>query len=180
MRVFVGVPITEELKKKILPFQKEILSSGADVKLVSPEQLHFTLKFLGEIKDVNNVVLKLRELRKKKFSVEVKDVGVFPSEKVVHVVWAGSESEEFVSLVKAVQDALNDVRKEDYRDVVPHLTVARVRSSKNIRKLLDVIKSFKGKSFGTLVVDRFVLYESVLTAQGPVYKVVEEFRATDL
>ena len=183
MRLFVGIPIAEKVKKNIMAFQKELFESGADLKLVSTQNLHFTLKFLGEVSshDVEKIKSKLEVIKMKKTIVELSGVGVFPNEKLVRVVWVGiKENKKFVSLVKNVQESLKDVKKEDYSQVVVHLTVARVRSSLNFGKLLGAVKQFQGNSFGSFVVDRFVLYESVLTGKESVYYVIKEFRTTDL
>ena len=72
MRVFVGIPVAEEVKEQILKFQKELLKSGADVKLVEPQNLHFTLKFLGEASytNVEKIKSQLKEINPKKMIKE--------------------------------------------------------------------------------------------------------------
>src|SRR3989338_3583443 len=75
-----------------------------------------------------------------------------------------------VSLSEDVQKKLADFRKEDHQSIVPHLTIARV--SEKVK--LDIDK-WKDASFGEFLVSSFVLYESVLTSQGSMYRIVKEF-----
>ncbi|MBI4153242.1 RNA 2',3'-cyclic phosphodiesterase [Candidatus Woesearchaeota archaeon] len=183
MRLFVGVPIAEEIKAEIIKFQNELVRLGADVKLVEPQNLHFTLKFLGDANrdTIERVILDLKKIELKKFAAEIQGVGIFPSERTPRVVWVGiKENKRFVSLAEDMQEKLKDVRKEDHDHIVLHLTVARVKPAKNLARLLSLIKLFQGKYFGELEINRFVLYQSILTAHGPSYTVVEEFKATDL
>ncbi len=178
MRLFVGVPIPEQVKEEIVKVQDKIKESDAELKLVERESLHFTVKFLGEVSEgkVSNVVDRLEKISNKRFLVKLNGVGVFPSKSFVRVVWVGiEENKSFVELVKEVQKELEDVRKEEYKEIVVHLTIARVRSKKNLKELVKVVEKFENIRFEDFVVDKFVLYESVLGKGGPVYKAVKEF-----
>src|SRR3989344_194210 len=169
MRLFVGVSLPEELRKCCALLQKEL---PRQLRFVSVEQLHFTLKFLGEQHDAELIVKILDKvaLRHQAFTVKLHGVGAFPSEHKPHVVWIGTKSSELVALSEDVQKKLADFRKEDHQSIVPHLTIARV--SEKVK--LDIDK-WKDASFGEFLVSSFVLYESVLTSQGSMYRIVKEF-----
>ncbi len=175
MRLFVGVPLPESFRTTLEALQKKLSSSGADLTLVHSRNFHFTLKFLGDVADPAGIISRLEKVKSSPFPVTLSGIGVFPSQKFVRVVWVGTGSEAFVSLARDVQEKLQDVRKEEYKDVVVHLTLARVRSQRNREELLSIVSQLKSKNFGSFVVDRFVLYESLLQRGGPAYRVVKEF-----
>ena len=168
MRLFVGVPIPEELRKRCALLQKEL---PRQLRFVSVEQLHFTLKFLGEQRDVQSIVTVLDKvaLRHQAFTVELHGVGAFPSLHKPHVVWIGAKSSALVALAEDVQKKLADSRKEEHQNIVSHVTLARATGTVK----LDIDK-WKDASFGEFLVSSFVLYESVLTSQGSVYRIVKE------
>lgn len=172
MRCFIAIDVPEKLKEPIKKLQDEIRGYG--VKLVDPENLHFTLKFLGDAESPEEVSKRLEQVKLKPFEVELKSIGCFPSIKSIRVVWIGVEHYmEFINLQKSVEDVLYpEYPKEDF---VPHLTIARAGS----RKLADEISKFIGKNeevrIGKMKIDSFKLKESVLTPRDPVYRDIETF-----
>src|SRR3989344_8390118 len=117
MRLFVGVPIPEELRKRCALLQKEL---PRQLRFVSVEQLHFTLKFLGEQRDVQSIVTVLDKvaLRHQAFTVELHGVGAFPSPQQPRVVWIGAKSSALVALAEDVQKKLAESRKEEHQNIV--------------------------------------------------------------
>ena len=81
MRCFIAVDVPEELKDKIVEIQEKIKQVGANLKLVERENLHFTVKFLGEISDsqIEEVKEFLTKLDEKSFEILIKGLGSFPS-----------------------------------------------------------------------------------------------------
>src|SRR3989338_2381064 len=178
-RMFVAVPVSEEVKNKIKPILSDLSKTGADLKLASLSHLHFTLKFLGDVdeKKIPGIERKLAGIAEqmKGFEISVKGVGVFPSLERINVVWMGVEGSELVSLMKKVENGLDYLKKNDNEEEVAHLTIARVKTARNKEKLQEFLKKFEKKEFGTMAVDRLVLFESELTKEGAEYKVVKEF-----
>lgn len=176
-RLFVGVPLSEEIKEKIKPAVRKLRETGAVLNLVAPENLHFTLKFLGDVEEsgVEEIKEKLSlAVKGSKFTFPIKKVGYFPGGERVNTIWLGAESRELRELMKKVNQALNYIREEK-REEMPHLTLARVKSGKNKEKLLKVLLEVKDEDFGQMIVDKIILYESELKPEGPVYRVVGEF-----
>lgn len=178
-RLFVAVPISEEVKSKINPVVDELVKTGADLKLVSLSHLHFTLKFLGDvdekkIPEIEKTLAGLAE-KTKPFEISVKGVGVFPSLERINVVWVGVEGSDRLSLLKAVGKELDFIRQNDHEEEIAHLTIARVKTGKNKENLQEFVKKFEKKDFGRMIIDKMILFESELTPKGPVYKVVREF-----
>jgi len=174
-RLFIGVPVSEAVKGKVNPLLDEL--KEFNLNLVSLENLHFTVKYLGNVTDeqIDEVKDKLAKVvaDKNSFEINLTKVGVFQNLEKIRVIWIDVEdSSEFVSLMKEVNIELNYIKENDHQEV-PHLTIARVKNVRDKDKLLDFLE--KRKEFGLMVVNKLVLYESELTPEGPVYTVVEEF-----
>jgi 2'-5' RNA ligase len=169
MRCFVAVDIPEEIKEKIAETQKEF--SSFDSKLVERKNMHFTLKFLGEISEnqIKAVEEKLSALVKKiaPFTVLLSSMGAFPSLSYIRVIWIGAIADEFINLHKNVADALKDIGKPES---TPHLTIARIRSPRDKETIARIITRYEKESFGSMLVDKIKLKKSTLTPRGPVYE----------
>ena len=153
MRTFISLDIPEEIKKEITKIQSQLLEFIG--KKTETENLHLTLKFLGEIdeKKIEKVKKRLREIKFEKFETEVDSIGVF-SEKFIRIVWLHlSNCDE---LQKEIDEKLKDLFEKEKR-FMSHLTIARVKNVKDK-------KIFLGK-----------LKESVLSEKGPIYGTIEEY-----
>ncbi len=175
-RLFLGVPVAEEVKERITPFAQELSASGADLKLVSVDNLHLTLKFLGEVDEekIPEIINKVSAITLPPFSISFQGVGVFPSLERINVIWIGIQSSELLSLTTKINTRLDYIRKED-REEIPHLTLARMKSAKNKETITQFVQKYQHPSFGTMLLDRFFLYESKLEPEGPKYTVLREF-----
>ena len=174
MRCFIGVDVEEKLKEKIVKIQKNITRAG--IKLVERENLHFTLKFLGEIDDekIEQVKKKLSEVSFKAFKIFIKGVGAFPNINYIRIIWIGCDSPEMNKLSEIVDEKLAGIgfkRNEKYQN---HVTIARVRI-KPPEKLIKKIRELKDTEIGEMVVDKIKLKESKLTPSGPIYSDLKTF-----
>ncbi|ADL12208.1 RNA 2',3'-cyclic phosphodiesterase [Acetohalobium arabaticum] len=181
MRSFIAVDLAnEEVKDKLVEIQKEIkaLHSGK-IKLVKPENLHLTLKFLGEIEDTE--VEELEEMLEgfKEYSqqeINVSELGVFPHYGYMKVIWAGLKENE---TLKQIKSELEDKSAElgfdrDTKDFHPHITIGRVKNIWAKDKLVNKLKEFVDQDFGKLKLDKLKLKKSTLTSDGPVYETISE------
>ncbi len=177
MRCFIAVDLDEKLKEKVINMQKPL--NVPDVKLVEPKNLHFTLKFLGEIDEnvKEQVSKRLKEMAEssRPFTVLISGVGAFPNEKFIRVVWIGADNEDkdFLKLHKTVDDSLSGMFKKERP--VPHLTLARVGYIKDKSEIESFITHNRGVVIGEMNVDRIKLKKSTLTRNGPIYENLEEF-----
>ena len=176
MRCFVAVDIPEELKSRISSVHEEF--SSLDVKLVEPENLHFTLKFLGEIDEteIEAVSEKLSAVAKtlSPFSVLLSGIGAFPSLSYIRVIWIGALSDDFLNLHNTVAVSLKNIGKPE-KEAVPHLTIARVRSARDKEIIARIIKRYEKESFGSMQVDKIKLKKSTLAPRGPIYEDIMSF-----
>ncbi|MDE1858642.1 MAG: RNA 2',3'-cyclic phosphodiesterase [Thaumarchaeota archaeon] len=181
MRAFVALEVPGNVLDSLVAFQRELSASGADLKLVERENLHFTVKFLGEITDAQAAEAdsRLRRLSLRSARVEVKGVGAFPSASRPRVVWVGVAREQehlILPAANAVIDALEGIGERDERPFQLHLTLARVRSERDVHVLQGVIRDNAERVFGTADLVTLKLKSSQLTPQGPIYRDQGEYR----
>lgn len=175
LRVFVAADITDrELAKKLVEVQSILASTAADLKLVEAQNLHFTLKFLGEISDhvVQEVSGHLDRIVLDSFNMIFRGMGVFPNRSHISVVWVGLDGDSGESLKKLaslVEDNLRYLQIGDTRPFHPHLTLARVRSGRNRERLLEVVDSMVQQELGSETLTKISLKKSTLTPAGPIY-----------
>lgn len=173
MRAFIGIPIADALKLRILEIRSGLERAAADVKWEKPDHYHLTLKFLGEIEEVDRLRELLRAIALPPFDVEFAGLGTFP-----RVVWIDVKGDvaKLRDLAAACEKAALEIGVEkEARPWTAHLTIGRVRSSKNLDRLWKAVKSKAAEPVGPQRVEDFALYRSTLTPQGAVYEIVERF-----
>src|SRR3989338_969152 len=178
MRLFIAFDSPDDVKECMAAMQEIIGGNLAEIRYVKKEQMHLTLKFLGEVQP--NIMEKIKdELRKvtfKPFTVYLDSIGVFPNEDYIRVVWVGLEPEDkVIGLQRSIDEKLEKLFKKE-KDFKAHITLGRVKYVKDKEQFLSRLKGIKveKKSFR---VDSFRLMKSTLAWQGPIYEAVEEFNA---
>ncbi|MFA5077380.1 MAG: RNA 2',3'-cyclic phosphodiesterase [Candidatus Micrarchaeia archaeon] len=169
MRIFVAVDSPPWIKKKLAMTQKELPLEG--VRLVAPENIHVTLKFLGEVsaKKIPSIEQRLGAIEHEDFEIRVKGLGAFPSEEYVKTVWAGCKGAGLKGLAKKVEDALDEFPKEEFTG---HLTIARVTGKAPLKGIFNDYRDFR---FGFFNAQKFRLMASALTSSGPKYSVLAQY-----
>ncbi len=174
MRVFVAVPVPREVRARAADAGKELAADG--ISLVRPENMHLTLRFVGEVQpsEGESIALELDRVVFKRFPCSVRGAGVFPDEHHVRVVWAGVESGgSLEALAAKVAQALKG-HGGDQR-FSAHLTIARVKRRFDAAPFLS---KHRDEDFGSFEVSEFHLIESVLGGpQGPQYRVIRSYPA---
>jgi len=170
MRLFFGIPVSEEVRAFYLETLKPQLEAEFIGKFVETENLHITMLFLGEVEKVdflNEVKENLKAITH--FQVTVRGYGYFgrPPRVLFMDVTRGIDD------LTVVHDAI--CRSMKIRDTrfAPHVTLARIKKSP--RDIDAVLELMPHKEFSWLV-PSVVLYESKLTSKGPIYTVFEEIR----
>jgi 2'-5' RNA ligase len=151
------------------------------IKWVDKNGLHITLLFLGttdvvEIVTIKNILNNIGNLFAP-FRLKLKSMGAFPSKDYPRILWMGIDSDS--SLFDLQKVILNDLHKNiidgDYK-YTPHLTIGRIKGGvKNPVKVKECLLNWKDWQDSELIIDQFVIMESLLTQQGPVYNVLETF-----
>ncbi|MEM4312206.1 MAG: RNA 2',3'-cyclic phosphodiesterase [Nitrososphaerales archaeon] len=181
MRSFLALDVkSPEVLFKISEIQSKFLATNADLKPVSKENLHFTLKFFGEIDSnmVERIIEKLKTLNFRKFFVTYRGLGAFPNLKRINVIWIGV-NEGAEKKLKEISDRINENLLEfgfsEDKPFTPHLTILRVKSGKNIYKLAELIQNYQAYEFGSEVMVSLTFKKSELTPRGPIYTNLAEF-----
>jgi 2'-5' RNA ligase len=183
LRCFIAVEVADtKVLDRLLELGKVLTATGATVKLVEAQNIHATLRFLGNVSRsrVEEVGKVLDEVEFHPFDVELKGVGVFPNLRRVNVVWVGIErgDVELLNVFNQLEVKLKGVGfKPDRRGFSPHITVARVSSGRSRDALVDVVSNWSDKVFGVFGVDAIHLKKSVLTPRGPIYSTLYEASA---
>ncbi len=168
------------MRENLTKAEEELSKTRADIKLVERENLHFTVKFLGEVPDsvADDVDRRIGTLALRTMEVSVRGLGVFPDLRRPRVVWAGVAPQDFALISASGQkviDALEGIGASDERGFHPHITLARVRSPRNHEALVAVLRDYSTKEFGRTRITTLKLKSSVLTPNGPTYRDVREY-----
>lgn len=178
MRLFVALELPDEIKAELSSLTQKLKSVDMDAKWVKPENIHITLKFLGEVPDIEvagvRKGVKEAVLGKKPFEVSLEGAGAFGRPPRVLWVDLGKGKKKVVELIKDLNSSLDHIRKEA-REPSPHITLARIRFCRDIQGLNLAVESMKEGGFGGFEVESIELKKSVLTPKGPLYSTVETF-----
>ncbi len=180
MRLFIAVNIDPSLRPPLTEIQEKLRATRAPVSWVKPENLHFTLKFLGEVSEEQLPALRDAFRRSvagmEPFPLSLAGVGTFPSKGRPRVIWVGVEqgAEEMEGLRKRIDDILFPLGfpRED-RPFRPHLTLGRVKPVGRLEPLLDGLRSATVGPVGQMQVDAVKLMQSQLHPTGAIYTSVE-------
>ena len=183
MSTFRGfIEIEINATPSILEFEKEIKKIDADIKLVEPQNIHITLKFLGDVGE--NLIDEIEQIMKdavkemKPFTIRLKGTGVFPNHNYVKVIWIGIKDAQPIEIIsKNIDEKLSKLGfKKEKRGFSPHLTIARVKTAKNKQHLLDIIEKHIDVDFSVQEVNSIKLMKSDLTSKGPIYSTMREVK----
>jgi RNA 2',3'-cyclic 3'-phosphodiesterase len=177
MRLFIAVSIPQHVKEYIAKIQENIDNTSNKIRFVGTDQIHLTLKFLGELQPNVGEEIKgsLKRVVFKPFSVILSSFGVFPSESSISVIWIGLKPEEpILELQKNIDENLKKLFKKE-KNFKSHITIARVKFVDNKEKFIDKLKNIKIKN-KKIDVKNFKLMKSTLTPQGPIYEDIETFQ----
>jgi len=165
---------------KLVEFEKEIKETGANVKLVKPENVHITLKFLGDTEEtlIDEIERITRDSVKEvnPFNIRLKGTGVFPNQNYIKVIWIGiKQGDQIGAIAYKIDEQLSKLGfKKEKRGFSPHLTIARVKTAENKEKLLQVIEKYKDAEFASIEINSIKLKKSDLTPKGPIYTTLRE------
>lgn len=173
LRTFVAIDLPAAPLRDVLG---ELAGIGRPVKVVA-EPLHLTLKFLGDTRraDLEQISTALKGVcvLHAPFEIEVSGIGAFPRPERPSVVWAGvSPAEPLAALAADLDAQLAPLGfPPEQRAFHPHVTLARVKG-RPPQALAETMALYAEESFGTAVVREVMFYESVLSASGSRYTVL--------
>jgi 2'-5' RNA ligase len=180
IRSFLAFDIeNQRILRRLTEAQAILANSGADLKMVKPQNIHMTIRFLGDIQRsmVDDIHEEMKQISFTPFTVELVGLGAFPKLNYPRVVWAG---------IRKGANALKDVfgqleprirglgLQPDTKGFSPHLTIARVRTGRNKAGLTELIRELADYEFGTVNAECLRLKKSDLTPRGPIYSDLRE------
>lgn len=180
IRSFIAFDIdNESIIKRFSEAQATLVNTGADLKLVKPQNIHVTMRFLGNISPpmVDLIHEELKKISFASFDVEIKGLGVFPKLKYARVIWAGIRkgADELTNVFNQLEPLLRGLGfKPDSKGFSAHLTIARVKTGRNKAELIRRIQELADYEFGIVKADCLRLKKSVLTPKGPIYSTLRE------
>ncbi len=182
MRTFISVELPSEEKERIEETTASFRKSGFGISWVKPENLHLTLKFLGEVDDkrIQDLTAALERALEgeSRFGMELRGLGVFPDLKKPRVIWIGIEKgkENLTRMQGKIEEEFSKAGfPKEKRGFTPHLTIARVKSLKGIEKLTGGIKDVNFES-EEIEVGEVVLMKSQLHPQGAIHTPIRIFK----
>ncbi len=181
IRSFIAIPIPAAMQKSAAGMVTRLSGPGDGIKWVPGDNLHLTLKFLGDVD--NRDIPKLCDVVKQccaghdAFPLEFRGAGAFPSPEKPRVVYAKVTvgGEPLTALVEALQPALAELGfKPEPRDYVPHMTLGRTRggSRRGSSELQERIAAQSESRLGQMLADRVLVMGSFLDKAGPSYHVM--------
>jgi 2'-5' RNA ligase len=178
LRTFVAAETAPAVVERAQALIERLRVSQADVKWVGPQNLHLTLKFLGEVPaaDTAEICTAVAEVAAtfQPLSVGFRGAGAFPDTRRPRTIWLGVQSglEQISALQKAVDRALRALGypKED-RQFHPHLTLGRVRNAgPRQRELTQLLREHGDFEAGVSEIHEVVVFASHLDRTGPTYE----------
>jgi len=183
IRAFIAIDIDDPtLISKMVNVQESLSELGARIKFVEPENIHITLKFLGEISSVLVERVKdiLNQLTFEPFTIKIEGLGVFPNISRPRVIWLGvSEgASKVIEIQKFLEAKLIKLGfRKEREQFIPHITIGRVKGG-NYERLRKKIVELKDVLIGNFLVNSVRLKRSTLTSRGPIYTTLLEVHAS--
>lgn len=173
MRAFIAIETPEEIGSVLEEIQKKFKDAGKINFTKKP--YHLTLKFLGDISEdqAEKIRSLLRNIKIRPFELELSELGVFPNESYIRVLWVGvKDSSKVNELQQQIDLKLADMFAKDTR-FHAHITLGRVKFIKDKERVKELLKTkIPPLKFE---VKEFKLIKSELTPNGPEYEDVEVF-----
>jgi 2'-5' RNA ligase len=178
-RTFIAVTISPEIRQAAGELADLLRPAAGDVKWVEPENLHWTLQFLGDVDALeipavcSAVSAAVTEVES--FDVEARGAGAFPAPDRPRTLWlgAGAGAQAMVALHGAIQRKLKRLGyRAEQRRFVPHITLGRAGRKSPPRPLIRELAGLAEFDAGSMLVDEVTVFASKLTTEGPQYEVV--------
>jgi 2'-5' RNA ligase len=183
IRAFLAIEPPEDILQKISGMQEKLKREiSGRLSWTRPQGQHLTLKFFGDIskEDVNNIcsAVQKRVVAEQKLNLKIEKLGVFPDARRPRVLWCGvtGDVEKLVTLQKKLDSdfAAIGFPPED-RSFKAHLTLARIKDSRDITGMSEALKKNSIFTAGDFTGDKLFLFQSNLSPQGAVYTKLAEF-----
>jgi len=178
IRSFIAIKINQEAHQAIVDAQLSLKKADAHVKWVAKENIHLTLSFLGSISlDQINDLKEALNLTLQKIQIittNLTGLSEFRQQRQPRVIWIGLNDEK--NKIESLADLIHTTFKKigsaqgNIHTFRPHVTIGRVKSTKNIKQLVRVINEYPFPNKVQVWLDHVTLFKSTLTTNGPIYE----------
>jgi 2'-5' RNA ligase len=180
MRMFVALEIPSAVRENLAELLKYLRAFSPQTRWVRAENLHVTLKFIGEVPEANLADIRgalMGARSDEAVTLDFRGLGFFPNEKHPHVFWAGiAASANLKTLAADIDKATEKLGiPREQRPFSPHLTLARFEPRELTERLRAAIRENAARDFGSLHTSQFHLIESKLKPSGAEYTTLESF-----
>ncbi len=176
IRAFIAFSLPENVVSSIRRVQEELKTFGFKMRWVPPENIHLTLRFLGDINAADSKAIQAAMEKAAApyppIPLVAKGFGVFPGIKRPRVLWVGLSGR--LDLLSACHRALEDNLAtngfpSETRPFTGHLTLSRVKGKIDPKKLGDALRRFESFQSESFFADKLILFKSELKPSGAVY-----------
>lgn len=184
MRVFIAIELPDKIKNSLENLQEQLKKTEADVKWVTPKNIHLTLKFLGEVDDekLERISKAIEEAAQENqsYKIHIHSLGAFPKIDYLKVLWVGAEEgdAETKKIAKNLEEKIMKIGiPKEGRPFSSHITIGRIRSTLNRERLVKELKNLQetfGKENLEFCASKITLFKSTLTPKGPIYEVLKK------
>lgn len=175
MRTFIAIELPAAIKNALAAAQDELREARAQVSWTKPDNLHLTLKFLGEIEaaQINSIAQACAETACQygALSLQLEQLGCFPNPRQPRIVWAGLAGDlaALAELQKQLEDRLAALGlTHDIKPFRPHLTLGRIKAPPKGNQLAEAVAAYRLPTLG-FTVSEIVLMQSQLDPAGSIY-----------
>ncbi|MBK5112989.1 MAG: RNA 2',3'-cyclic phosphodiesterase [Candidatus Heimdallarchaeota archaeon] len=185
VRAFFAVDLEDEaIKKKITDIQSQLTLPDTRIAFVIPENLHFTMKFIGDLEEklIPEIQTAAEKIKFNSFEMDLNGLGCLPNLSYINAIYVGVTKgfTELSKLASKIEDLSGQFNfKKENRPFRAHLTIGRVKRIQDKDPLINKLKENEKTEFGKIIVNSFKLKKSVRTPDGPVYTNLFEVKSTD-
>lgn len=176
-RTFIAVSASPDIRRAAAKLADLLRPAAGNVKWVAPENLHWTLQFLGEVDILEThavcTAVSAAATEVEAFDLECRGAGAFPSADRPRTLWigAGAGAQAMVALHAAIQKKLDRLGyRGEHRRFVPHITLGRAGRNAPPRSLIRELAALAEFDAGTMLVEEVTVYASQLGPEGPMYE----------
>jgi 2'-5' RNA ligase len=180
MRIFIGIKLAEDCREKIVRELQPFKIIPTSIRWTETENIHLTLKFIGEISAALTGQIAETLLAAKipvaPFQLKITGFGKFPAGDDLQIFWAGVEDNPPLQVLFVwIENALASLAiAREARPFNPHLTLGRNKSRYNFKTLFELLAEKRDIFLAKCPVSSFQLFSSQLTPAGPIYKILKE------
>jgi RNA 2',3'-cyclic 3'-phosphodiesterase len=181
IRAFIAIELNDHIRHELSRIQSLLKRADADVKWTEPENLHLTIKFLGDtpidkLPEINSVLEQTANAFHP-FDIEIQELGAFPNTHAPRIIWAGvtRQADQVTAIASMIESGLEPLgfKKAD-RAFSTHITLGRARSPDGKVCLSRAIAKTALPTGLTQKISRLILFQSELTSSGPVYSTIHQ------